>query len=515
MSIVFQAPPPPRPSTSQQSNGYSSSHVNGRKASIAYRSPFGHGDTEENDVDDAMDEYDSEGEDGVAEVSRRKVIVHIEARLQPGTTIHVWRLRQLIQSYIPQPVIHLRIDAEVPNWREVTMLGDNLDRLWVAESVPAMEFVETNDPTQYELDYRIHIYASSVNTRIEEFAADLDDDDDDDQIAAASVRDLPSHELDGLWENLVYSGDLKGRLLNYIYSTIAFSEAEIDFNVVTWNRMVLLHGPPGTGKTSLCRALAQKLAIRLSDRYTEGRIVEINSHSLFSKWFSESGKLVQRLFSKVQDMVDVETTFVVVMIDEVESLTAARAAASSGNEPSDAIRVVNALLTQLDKLKARKNVLVMTTSNISGSIDSAFIDRADIKEYVGFPPAEAIYWILTSCLEELMTKSLIRKCRLMPWRDIGVEQSVEGLDLSPAEIRSAQVSARIANLAKTCEKHEMAGRLLRRIPVLAHARYLAASIGPGDTRPRSVERWLKAMEQVVEDERKSRDIVEAGPGKRG
>ena len=53
---------------------------------------------------------------------------------------------------------------------------------------------------------------------------------------------------------------------------------------------------PGTGKTSLCKALAQKLAIRLSDRYNYGQLIEINAHSLFSKWFSESGKLVMKLF---------------------------------------------------------------------------------------------------------------------------------------------------------------------------------------------------------------------------
>ena len=51
----------------------------------------------------------------------------------------------------------------------------------------------------------------------------------------------------------------------------------------------------------------------------------------------------------------------------------------SGSEPSDAIRAVNALLTQLDGLKRFPNAMVMTTSNITEAIDVAFLDRADIK----------------------------------------------------------------------------------------------------------------------------------------
>lgn len=181
--------------------------------------------------------------------------------------------------------------------------------------------------------------------------------EEDEELSAANHWLLPAAEFHGIWESLVYETGVKMQLLDYVSTTIFFSDKNVDSNLISWNRVVLLHGPPGTGKTSLCKALAQKLSIRLSNRYSYGQFVEINSHSLFSKWFSESGKLVTKMFQKIQQLIDDKEALVFVLIDEVESLTAARNASHSGTEPSDAIRVVNSVLTQLDQIK-RSDIII-------------------------------------------------------------------------------------------------------------------------------------------------------------
>eukprot|EP01083_Nonionella_stella_P019294 53633_1 len=249
----------------------------------------------------------------------------------------------------------------------------------------------------------LHIFRNNQEGITEE----IDDETSCDQVHVANTYSLPNHALDGLFDSLIFKDDIKHRLLNYMETISKYAKAGINKDLIAWNGVILLHGPPGTGKTSLCKALAQKLSIRLANEFAHCSLIEINSHSLFSKWFSESGKLVQKLFKSIMEQIEYEDSLVFVLIDEVESLAAARQSALNGSEPSDSIRAVNALLTQLDQLRSYSNVLVLATSNISQSIDLAFIDRADLKQYIGNPMEKARYCILQSCIEELLEKKLV------------------------------------------------------------------------------------------------------------
>jgi SpoVK/Ycf46/Vps4 family AAA+-type ATPase len=114
--------------------------------------------------------------------------------------------------------------------------------------------------------------------------------------------------------SLVFDDDIKHRLLHFMSTIMLFSDRQVNNKIVSWNRIILLHGPPGTGKTSLCKAEAQKLTIRLSKNFVDGKLVEISAHSLFSKWFSESGKLVGKLFAHIREMMKDERTLICVLI---------------------------------------------------------------------------------------------------------------------------------------------------------------------------------------------------------
>jgi hypothetical protein len=66
----------------------------------------------------------------------------------------------------------------------------------------------------------------------------------------------------------------------------------------------------------------------------------IDIHVIFLISFSkQSGKLIQKIFDKIQDLIEDHKSLVFLLIDEAESLASCRVSSESGNEPSDSIRL--------------------------------------------------------------------------------------------------------------------------------------------------------------------------------
>ncbi|XP_057564007.1 pachytene checkpoint protein 2 homolog isoform X1 [Hippopotamus amphibius kiboko] len=407
--------------------------------------------------------------------------VHVEVHQRSGSTAKKEDIKLSVRKLLNR---HNIVFGDY-TWTE-------FDEPFLTRNVQSVSIVDTElkakDPQPIDLTactIALHIFQLN-----EDGPSSENLEEETENMIAASHWVLPAVEFHGLWDSLVYDVEVKSHLLNYVLTALLFSDKNVDSNLVTWNRVVLLHGPPGTGKTSLCKALAQKLTIRLSSRYRYGQLIEINSHSLFSKWFSESGKLVTRMFQKIQDFIDDKDALVFVLIDEVESLTAARNACRAGAEPSDAIRVVNAVLTQIDQIKRHSNVVILTTSNITERIDVAFVDRADIRQYIGPPSAAAIFKIYLSCLEELMRCQIIYpRQQLLTLRELEMIGFIEN-NVSKLSLLLSEISRKSEGLS---------GRVLRKLPFLAHALYV-------QTPSVTIEVFLQALSLAVdrqfEDRRK-------------
>eukprot|EP00741_Cyanophora_paradoxa_P008361 tig00001302_g8088.t1 len=412
--------------------------------------------------------------------SSSKVNVTVEVCLLRNSTAKQEVVAEAVRAMLKSPF-------EFPMFKDGPLAFSKHDFLRAnVASIVVSDIGDGNDGTGIVLrsDAVLSLYVFQLNEE-----GVCEDTDANEDVSSFRQYVLPAREFHGMWESLIFDSSVKRHLLEYATSAILFADKGIDTRLITWNRVILLHGPPGTGKTSLCQAIAQKLTIRLSERYTYGQLIEVNAHGLFSKWFSESGKLVGRLFDKLKEFVDDPHCLVCVLIDEVESLAAARKAALAGTEPSDAIRVVNALLTRLDALKEHKNVLVLTTSNITEAIDVAFVDRADLKQYIGPPSARARYQILRSCVAELMRCGIIAPERPLYDDARSVELPSEKDRSCPSD--AYKCSQLLYQAALKCEG--LSGRSLRKLPFLAHAGFLQA---PSST----FERYVWGLHAAAERE---------------
>lgn len=116
---------------------------------------------------------------------------------------------------------------------------------------------------------------------------------------------------------------------------------------------VLLYGPPGTGKTLLAKALATEL---------DANFTVINGPEIMSKYYGESEKKLREIFEESE-----KNSPAIVFIDELDSIAPNRDEVSGEAER----RIVAQLLTAMDGLKSRGNVVVIAATNRPNSIDPA------------------------------------------------------------------------------------------------------------------------------------------------
>lgn len=133
-------------------------------------------------------------------------------------------------------------------------------------------------------------------------------------------------------------------------------------------RGILLYGPPGTGKTMIARAVANE---------TGAFFFIINGPEVMSKMAGESEANIRKIFKSAE-----KNAPSIIFIDEIDSMAPKR---EGGGEVEK--RIVSQLLTLMDGLKPRSNVVVVAATNRPNSLDPALrrYGRFDREINIGVP----------------------------------------------------------------------------------------------------------------------------------
>nr|WP_319540565.1 CDC48 family AAA ATPase [uncultured Methanospirillum sp.] len=132
---------------------------------------------------------------------------------------------------------------------------------------------------------------------------------------------------------------------------------------------VLLYGPPGTGKTLLAKAVASEV---------DAHFVPLSGPEVMSKYYGDSEKKIREIFDSAREKAPS-----IIFIDEIDSIAPKRQETSGEVER----RVTAQLLTMMDGLASRGQVVVIAATNIPDAIDPALRrgGRFDREIEIGIP----------------------------------------------------------------------------------------------------------------------------------
>lgn len=274
----------------------------------------------------------------------------------------------------------------------------------------------------------------------------------------AGITELPDESWQDRWDRIIVPAALKDRLLNYLLFSLRHRTSLSTVGLPV-HGLVVLSGPPGTGKTTLAGGLADQAARALGKPLI---FVDIDPHVFPSQLLGESQRSVARLFERTLPDLAVRGHPMIVLLDEVEALAPSRSRASLETNPVDVHRATDAVLAGVDRVaRAWSNVTFVATTNYQLGVDGAFLSRADLIEDVGLPGTAAIRTILADTLREVTR-------------------------VAPAD------SAELDALAGACAEGAMDARQVRKLVLRAIASNRALVVDPSSITPADVLMVLRA-----------------------
>ena len=187
------------------------------------------------------------------------------------------------------------------------------------------------------------------------------------EVTPSGMREVFIENPDVKWDQVGGLAEVKRELMEAVEWPMKYP-ALYDKLGHKMPRGILLHGPSGTGKTLMAKAVATQ---------SEANFVSVRGPELLSKWVGESERGIREIFKRAR-----QSAPCVIFFDEIDSIAPIRGA---GGETVVTERVVSQLLTELDGMENMHGVIVLAATNRADMIDPALLRPGRFDKIIQIP----------------------------------------------------------------------------------------------------------------------------------
>lgn len=212
---------------------------------------------------------------------------------------------------------------------------------------------------------------------------------------------VPSERLKGYWELVVGEEQRKAEHLDTIVSLARNKDVFGELRGIVYAEgRYLLDGPPGTGKTTFAKGIADAFSRRVGP----AAVHEVNTATMLSQYVGESAKRIASMFAEIRESAT-RYPYSFLILDEYDAIAGDR---TDEQDHKEAKRAVNSLLSGLDSLDfPTHRTFIYGISNIARTTDPAVLRRFDEVLTFDMPDAEMRQKILGQKLAEVAKRAKI------------------------------------------------------------------------------------------------------------